>query len=152
MILKKEQDDMYLFELDRRCAFPVGASKVLLDAELGYNDASYFRWSRTFYNDDPNDICVEVGQGLLSPLQNTALLLHRASEATGGYVKLLPQCHYCPVLIDAHDKAVPLFEFVEVLDGIIDYDQIKEELPSLSYAQIHGSMLFLRKVAQFNAL
>ena len=149
MILKQEQDDVYLLEMDERCLFPVTGYEVS-DSELEYPEPNYFRWRCIVHTDDPQDISVEFGQGTLSPAQNTVLLLHRASEATGGYVRLPSECYYCPVLFGHDDSIVPLFEFVEVLDTVVDYDKIKDELPSLSYAQIHGSLMFLRKVAQFN--
>jgi hypothetical protein len=151
MIAKKVQDAIYSIELDSKCMVPVGVEKMLSHAELDFPEPSHFRWLMTMRYDNIKNMSFELsGHGTLSPFQNTALLLHRTSQATGEYVKLLPSCHYCPVLIDAHNKLIPLYEFVEVLDGIVDYDKIKEELPGLSYAQIHGSMMFLRKVAQFN--
>ncbi|MGA9772329.1 MAG: hypothetical protein WBV94_25070 [Blastocatellia bacterium] len=152
MILKKEHDEIYLIELDEQCATPFTAHKGLLDAEVEYSNPSYFRWRRTFRHEDAQDINIEFGQGILSPAQNTVLLLHRASKATGSYVKFPSEYYYCPVLCGYNDDTVPLFEFVEVLDSVVDYDKIKEEFPSLSYAQIHGSMMFLRKVMQFNIL
>ncbi|MGH9427954.1 MAG: hypothetical protein ACRD2L_16845, partial [Terriglobia bacterium] len=58
---------------------------------------------------------------------------------------------YCPFLHGSDEKPVFLYELVEVIDGVIDYDEIKEELPTLSVAQISGAIAFLRKVAQFNS-
>jgi len=76
--------------------------------------------------------------------------LNKASESTGNYVQVRPDMSYCPVLIGRDGSTVFLYEFVEVLDGVVDYDKIIQELPSLSYAQIHGAISFLRKMAQFN--
>ena len=149
MILKQEQDDVYHLEMDERCLFPVMGYRVS-DSELEYPEPNYFRWRRIVHHDDPHEFSFEFEQGTLSPAQNTVLLLHKASEATGGYVRFPSECFYCPVLFGHDDSLVPLFEFVEVLDTVVDYDKIKDELPSLSYAQIHGSLMFLRKVAQFN--
>lgn len=73
-----------------------------------------------------------------------------ASQATGNYVKFLPRYDYCPALIGNDDRRVALYEFVEALDGAVDYDQLKEEFPNLSFAQINGAISFLRKIAQFN--
>jgi uncharacterized protein (DUF433 family) len=73
-----------------------------------------------------------------------------ASQATGDYVKFLPKYHYCPILIGNDDRRVALYEFVEALDGAVDYDQLKEEFPNLSFAQINGAISFLRKITQFN--
>ncbi|MGZ8842598.1 MAG: hypothetical protein ACXW18_02980 [Pyrinomonadaceae bacterium] len=72
------------------------------------------------------------------------------SEATGGYVQLRPEYQYVPVLIGDDGEAVPLYHFVEVLDGLVAYDQIRQELPTLSYVQIDGALSFLRRVAQYN--
>jgi hypothetical protein len=73
------------------------------------------------------------------------------SRSTGGYVKLQPEHGFVPVLIGNDGVPVALFELVEVLDEIIDYDKLKSEFPNLSYSQINGGILFLRKVAQVNA-
>ncbi|WP_435546814.1 hypothetical protein [Desulfobacterium sp. N47] len=47
-------------------------------------------------------------------------------------------------------KLPPLFSLIEVVDELIDYDRIIQELPGISYSQINGAISFLRKVAQFN--
>lgn len=151
MISKQEQDDVYVLEMDERCLSPVMGYRVS-DSELEYPEPNLFRWQRIVHHDDPHDITFEFGQGTLSLAQNTLLRLHRASEATGGYIRFPSECCYCPVLFGHDDRLVPLFEFVEALDTVVDYDRIKDELPSLSYAQIHGSLMFLRKVAQFNII
>jgi len=72
------------------------------------------------------------------------------SKATGGYVRLEPGFGFCPVLIGSDENPVPLYEIVEVIDEMIDYDNIKNEFPTLSYAQIDAAISFIRKVAQFN--
>jgi hypothetical protein len=149
MNIRTATNDTLLIELDDRCAMPIRVQRIL-DSELEFPEPKYFRWHLKKRGNDPEDLDVEFGEGTLSPPQNIALLLYRASKATGDYVKLLPSYHFCPALIGDDDKMVGLYHFVEVLDGIIDYDKIKEELPNLSYAQINGSMMFLRKVAQFN--
>lgn len=61
-----------------------------------------------------------------------------------------PAFHYIPVIIGDGGRAVPLYQFVEVLDEIVDYDSVIAELPHLSYAQVGGAISFLRKIAQFN--
>jgi len=73
------------------------------------------------------------------------------SHITGGYVQLLPEMNYLPALIVNNSKPIFLYEFIELLDEIVDYDQIKAEYPTLSYAQIGGAISFLRKIAQINA-
>jgi len=81
---------------------------------------------------------------------NVLDLLVRASEITGSYVELSPEFYFCPVLKDNTGRVVPLYEFVEILDELIDYEDIKEELPTFSFTQINGAISFLRKIAQFN--
>ena len=78
-------------------------------------------------------------------------ILARASAETGNLVQLLPECHFLPVLIGEDGSLVLLYQFIEAIDGLIDYDAIKEEFPSLTDRQIYGGINFLRKVAQFNA-
>jgi len=74
----------------------------------------------------------------------------KASEDTGGYIKLLDEYSYCPILIGNDNASIPLYEFIEVIDEIIDYDKLQENYPNLSYSQIYGAISFIRKVAQFN--
>lgn len=76
--------------------------------------------------------------------------LYSASEATGGYVKLLPENRYCPVLIGDNERIIPLFTFIEVLDEALDYYEIIKRLPGISYTHIHEALNFLRKLSQFN--
>lgn len=74
-----------------------------------------------------------------------------SSVSCGGYAMILPQYSFCPALIGSDDQPVFLFEFVEVIDGLLDYDRIKEEIPNISYAQIDGAISFIRKLLQFNS-
>ena len=74
-----------------------------------------------------------------------------SSVLSGGYVMILPQYSFCPALIGSDDQPVFLFDFVEVIDGLLDYDRIKEEIPNISYAQIDGAISFIRKLLQFNS-
>lgn len=78
-------------------------------------------------------------------------ILAKASAETGNIVQLLPECHFLPVLIGEDGGMVLLYQFIEAIDGLIDYEAIKEEFPSLTDRQIYGGINFLRKVAQFNA-
>ena len=86
-------------------------------------------------------------QKILHVIRELAL----ASEAVGGYIKLSEEYSYCPVLMGNDRQPVFLYKFVEILDEILDYDQVKRELPTLSFAQINSAISFLRKVSQFNA-
>ena len=83
---------------------------------------------------------------------NVLSLLSKANNITGGYISLTEEFYFCPFLIDMNKHLIPLYEFIEVLDDAVDYDKIKERLPTLSFSQIAGAISFLRKIAQFNAL
>jgi hypothetical protein len=77
-------------------------------------------------------------------------ILNGCSERTGNYIQLLPELGFCPALIDSDNNSIFLYEFVETLDELIDYDAIREEYPGLSFAQIDGAISFLREIAKFN--
>lgn len=86
-------------------------------------------------------------------LNGSAVMLQKlqfASNKTGGHVKFLPQLGCCPVIVGEDNQVVPLFEFIEAIDGLIDFDDLKVEFPSLSCAQMTEAISFLRKIAQFN--
>ena len=78
-------------------------------------------------------------------------VFNELSKKTGGYVQLRPEFSYCPVLMGNDNQPVFLFQFVEVLDEMVDFSNIREELPTISFAQIDGAISFLRKLAQFNS-
>lgn len=83
-------------------------------------------------------------------LLGTAGFLENVSEATGGMVKVDTRYSCIPYLLGDDNRPVLLYDFVATLDGITDYAQIKQALPTLSYAQISSAINFLRKVSQFN--
>ena len=72
------------------------------------------------------------------------------SEDCGGDVVVDPQTGCLPYILGSDNQPVFLYKFVEILDEYIGYDQIKTELPTLSYGQISGALSFLRKLVQFN--
>lgn len=74
-----------------------------------------------------------------------------SSSLSGALVMIRPQYSFCPTLIGNDNQPVFLFDFVEVIDGLLDYDRIKEEIPNISYAQIDGAISFIRKLLQFNS-
>jgi hypothetical protein len=78
-------------------------------------------------------------------------LYHHASKESGGKVILDSHHSFLPVLTGTDGRVIPLYKFVEVIDEITDYDQIKQELPTLSFGQIASGISFLRKLVQFNA-
>lgn len=73
------------------------------------------------------------------------------NKQAGGYIQLSPDFAHLPILIGNDNEPVALYELVETLDGLVDFDDIQEEFPNLSYAQIDGAIAFLRKVAQYNS-
>ena len=74
-----------------------------------------------------------------------------ASYATGSQVEISPEFCFCPVLRDGNGRVLPLYKFVEILDECVDYEDIREEMPTFSYTQINGALSFLRKMAQYNS-
>ena len=76
--------------------------------------------------------------------------LLKASSLSNNYVEISENYSYCPVLIDKEGKAIFLFRFLETIDGLLDYDKIREEYPTLTFAQIDGAISFFRKLAQTN--
>lgn len=89
----------------------------------------------------------------LSAMQSAAQVVHlflRCSEVAGGYVQLRREHQFFPVLIGDQNTVTPLYEFVEVLDEVLDYDLVRKELPGLSYSHIGGAIAFLRRLAQSN--
>lgn len=75
--------------------------------------------------------------------------LTRCQEASGGHVVMYAGFHHMPALIDAQGQPVLLYEFVEGLDGILAYDDVKAEF-SLTHGQIDSALSFLRRVAMIN--
>lgn len=89
----------------------------------------------------------------LSAAQNAAQVVRvfsQYSDATGSFVKMLRDYHYVPVIMGVDNKPVPVYQFIEVLDGVLDYDSVVEELPNLNFSLISGTISFLRKLAQYN--
>jgi hypothetical protein len=76
--------------------------------------------------------------------------LLKVSEDTGSYVQMPVKLKFLPVLIGQDNEVIPLYHFVEALDEAVDYDRIQNALPTLSYAQIHGAISFIRRLSQFN--
>ncbi len=74
---------------------------------------------------------------------------HAANVETGSAITLKSDFGYLPFL-ENRNTAIPLFEFVETIDEIVDYDQIKKIYPDISYSKIKGAIDFLRKISQFN--
>jgi len=77
--------------------------------------------------------------------------LNQCGISTGGYVQINPEMGCLPALIGNDSRPIFLYQFIEALDGLVDYDAVMEEFPTLTYAQIGGALAFLRKIAQLNA-
>lgn len=77
--------------------------------------------------------------------------LAELSVSTEGYVQLLPEMSYMPVLIGNDEQPVYLYQLVEILESYLDYDALLAEFPTLNFSQISGAISFLRKVAQINS-
>ena len=76
--------------------------------------------------------------------------LAKASEKSGNSVELRPEYAFCPVMMGEDSNPVFLYHFVEVVEELLAYKSVQEELPTLSITQIGGAIAYLRKVAQFN--
>lgn len=94
----------------------------------------------------------DILQSVMTSAMNIAAVawLTNASRSTGGHVKFLSEFSDLPVLLGNDGNPVALFQFIEAIDGAVDYESVGEKLPTLSYAQMNGAISFLRKVAQFN--
>lgn len=77
-------------------------------------------------------------------------MYHSASEYSGSYVKLLAEYRCLPLLERKELPPVFLYQFVEVLEGLVDYEHVIAELPGISYSQISSALGFLQRIAQFN--
>jgi membrane protease subunit (stomatin/prohibitin family) len=89
-----------------------------------------------------------------SEIINKTVLFRKFMEcslATGGYVHVLPQMGYMPILIGNDDQPVYLYQLIEMFEGFLDYDALLAEFPTLNFSQISGAISFLRKIAQVNS-
>lgn len=73
-----------------------------------------------------------------------------SSQRNGGIVKIDRRYGYLPLLWGKDGKPVFVYEIIEEIEGIIDLSELQSRLPSLSYAQIAGSLGFVRSLSQFN--
>jgi hypothetical protein len=140
---------------EERCLSPfLVPDEDVLRLDLGMNESSSLRWLFALgcIDDKRRSVELNVFSNVTDWQKNllVAQLLSEKSQETGGHVEIRPEFTFCPVLIGSNSQPVFLYEFVETLDDIIDYDRVKEELPILSTAQISGALAFLRRVSQFN--
>lgn len=85
-----------------------------------------------------------------SELMATAKLMARVSEKSGGAVMIDPKYGCLPMLIGSDGDAILLRDFIEEIDGVLDYDELQEKLPTLTFVQIASGIEFLRQLSQFN--
>lgn len=72
------------------------------------------------------------------------------SQKSEGEIKLLEKYGFFPVLIGKDQEPFPLYSFIEVLDGLIEYNEILDEIPSITLTQVQNTMTFLRKLTSIN--
>lgn len=92
----------------------------------------------------------QVADSSVGYLYQSAMIrrMMHCSIMTGQFVELLPEYNCLPALIGSDSNPVFLYQFVEVLDEILDYDFLQKEFPTLSYSQIAGAISFIRKLSQ----
>jgi hypothetical protein len=112
-------------------------------------------WSHTIYSAPPQSVSFAAtfvsDRRAMAARLDVMTLFRMVSEYTGGSVKITPEYKGLPVLPVPGRFPVYLYRLVEVLDEIIDYDEVIDRLPGLTFVQIHGGIRFLRRVAQFNS-
>ena len=72
------------------------------------------------------------------------------SQKAEGEIKLLEKYGFFPILMDKNQDPFPLYSFIEVLDGLVDYNEILNEIPSITIAQVQNTITFLRKLTSIN--
>ena len=75
-------------------------------------------------------------------------LFEKASKETGGYVKLIEEADFRPMIIGDDSQYIPLTELLDYIDVKLDYKAAQENFPNLSYSQIDGALSFLRRLVQ----
>lgn len=140
--------------IDEERCFTSYAYEDMLRLDPDLTESSSLRWlfALSCIDDKRRSVELNVFSNITDWQQNllVAQMLSEKSRETGGYVEIRPDFTFCPVLMGSNSRPVFLYELVETLDDIIDYDRIKEELPILSSAQIGGALAFLRRISQFN--
>lgn len=78
-------------------------------------------------------------------------MMRGCSVSAGNYVKFLPELSLIPTFIGHDGSPVFLYQLVELLDEIIDYDLLIQEYANLNYGQLGSFFSFLKKILQLNA-
>lgn len=114
-------------------------------------EASYFALSLSSQPDlTQKVITLSTDIVNLSEKMGVLRMYSQCNDAVGGPVSFHREFSYCPTLLGENGLPIFLFQFVEILDELVDYEKIKNLLPGLSFRQIGGAVAFLRKIAQFN--
>jgi hypothetical protein len=58
---------------------------------------------------------------------------------------------FLPYLRGSDGEPVYLYNLVEVIEEVVDFDEVLAELPTLTFSQVAAAVSFLRKVAQINS-
>lgn len=74
----------------------------------------------------------------------------RASQSTGGIVRIEPDCACIPYIVGRDGEPVLVYRLVEVLDEHVDLEAVQKDLPNLTIGQIAAALQFVRKLSQFN--
>ncbi len=74
-----------------------------------------------------------------------------ASRKAGSFVDFPQKYGFIPTLRGIDNEPVLLYRIVEEIETIVDPDDLLKRFSTLSYAQIVGALIFLRKMAQFNS-
>ncbi len=99
-------------------------------------------------NSDNHQVVFDIVRSVIS--ECVTGVYATASRYSGNCVKLPRELKYIPVLEREGQHPVFLYEFIEALDGHIDYSELVKEFPGLSYTQISSALQFMRRLAQFN--
>ncbi len=77
-------------------------------------------------------------------------MFNEAASYSGGFVKIDSDLKSLPVLEREGCTPVYVYQFIDAINGLVDYDDIMREYPGLTYSQINGAFNFLRRLSQFN--
>lgn len=77
-------------------------------------------------------------------------MYQQASRRNGDFVTIDPQFSDLPLLWGSDKCPVFVYEVVDLIEETLDLSELHSRLPTLSYAQIAGTLGFLRTLAQFN--
>lgn len=82
---------------------------------------------------------------------NISAMYRVASEKNGSFVTIDRRFGFLPLLWGKDQRPVPVYDVVEEIEAILDYDELKSRFPTLSYTQVSATVGFLRSLAQFNS-